>query len=44
MRYPENDQKYEIVVVGAGPAGSMTAKAAAEKGSNVLLIERQLNI
>ncbi len=44
MRYLENDQKYDVIVVGAGPAGSSAAKAAAENGVNVLLIERELEI
>jgi len=35
---------YELVVVGAGPAGSMTAKAAAESGLEALLIDRELEI
>ena len=33
-----------MVVVGAGPAGSATAKAAAERGLEVLLVERELEI
>lgn len=32
--------RYDVVVVGAGPAGSMAAKAAAEHGASVLLLER----
>lgn len=35
---------YDIVVVGAGPAGSIAAKTAAEKGLNVLLIEKRQEI
>lgn len=38
------DENYDVVVVGAGPAGSITAKTAAEKGLDVLLIERNLEI
>ncbi len=34
------EEAYDVVVVGAGPAGSMTAKTAAERGLDVLLIER----
>jgi len=30
---------YDIIVVGAGPAGSTAAKVAAEKGARVILIE-----
>ncbi|MCW4051065.1 MAG: geranylgeranyl reductase family protein [Candidatus Bathyarchaeota archaeon] len=44
MRYLENHQEYDVIVVGAGPAGSTAAKAAAEKGVDVLLIERELEI
>jgi digeranylgeranylglycerophospholipid reductase len=39
-----NNQSYDVIVVGAGPAGSTTAKTVAEKGLNVLLIERELEI
>lgn len=35
---------YDIVVVGAGPAGSMAAKVAAEKGLDVLLLEKRPEI
>ncbi|MFQ6053464.1 MAG: geranylgeranyl reductase family protein [Candidatus Bathyarchaeia archaeon] len=35
---------YDLVVVGAGPAGSMTARAAAEEGLDVLLLDRELEI
>jgi digeranylgeranylglycerophospholipid reductase len=38
------DENYDVVVVGAGPAGSVTAKTAAEKGLDVLLIERNPEI
>jgi digeranylgeranylglycerophospholipid reductase len=44
MRYPEENQQYDVIVVGAGPAGSATAKAAAERGLKVLLVERELEI
>ncbi|MCC7552188.1 NAD(P)/FAD-dependent oxidoreductase [Candidatus Micrarchaeota archaeon] len=36
--------EYDIIVVGAGPGGSMAAKTAAENGSKVLLIERKKEI
>lgn len=36
--------KYDIVVVGAGPAGSITAKYAAISGAKVLLIEKRQEI
>jgi digeranylgeranylglycerophospholipid reductase len=35
---------YDIIVVGAGPAGLMAAKTAAEAGLKVLLLERKRNI
>jgi len=44
MRYPEKNQEYDVIIVGAGPAGSATAKAAAERGLEVLLVERELEI
>ena len=34
------DKQYDLVVVGAGPAGSVTARFAAEKGASVLMLER----
>ncbi len=35
---------YDVVVVGAGPGGSNTAKAAAEAGVDVLLLEKRQEI
>ena len=35
---------YDVVVVGAGPGGSIAAKTAAEKGLDVLLIEKRQEI
>ncbi len=35
---------YDVVVVGAGPAGSAAAIRAAEKWLNVLLIEKRQEI
>ncbi len=32
--------KYDVVVVGAGPAGSVSARYAAENGAKVLILER----
>ncbi len=32
---------YDIIVVGCGPAGSMTAKAAAENGADVLVLDKR---
>src|SRR3990170_1503647 len=36
--------KYDVVVVGAGPAGSATARYAAKGGCNVLMIEKRQEI
>ena len=36
--------KCDLVVVGAGPAGSMTAKAAAEAGLEVVMMEKRQEI
>lgn len=35
---------YDVIVVGAGPAGSMTAKWAAKNGARVLMIEKRQEI
>ncbi len=40
----QTDQKYDIIVVGAGPAGSLAAKAAAESGASVLMLEKDRKI
>jgi len=37
-------EKYDIVVVGGGPAGSWTAKNAAENGASVLVLEKDREI
>ncbi|HII02692.1 TPA: NAD(P)/FAD-dependent oxidoreductase [Methanosarcinaceae archaeon] len=37
-------ERYDVIVVGAGPAGSTAAKTAAEKGLDVLLIEKRQEI
>ena len=34
-------RKYDLVVVGAGPAGLTAAKMAAENGLSVALLERK---
>jgi digeranylgeranylglycerophospholipid reductase len=39
-----DEARYDVVVVGAGPAGSLTAKTAAENGLDVLLLERNHEI
>jgi len=37
-------RRYDLVVVGAGPGGSMAAKTAAEAGLSVLLLEKRQEI
>lgn len=37
-------QSYDVIVVGAGPAGSTAAKYAAEKGASVLLLEKDREV
>lgn len=36
--------KYDVVVVGSGPAGTVTARFAAESGAKVLIIERRAEV
>jgi digeranylgeranylglycerophospholipid reductase len=36
--------RYDVLVIGAGPAGSIAAKRAADKGLTVLLIEKRQEI
>jgi digeranylgeranylglycerophospholipid reductase len=36
--------EYDVVIVGAGPAGSVTARYAAENGASVLVIEKRQEI
>jgi digeranylgeranylglycerophospholipid reductase len=38
------DLKTDVLVIGAGPAGSMTAKFAAKNGAKVLMIEKRQEI
>jgi len=38
------EQKYDIIVVGAGPAGSTAARIAAQSGASVLLLEKDRDI
>jgi digeranylgeranylglycerophospholipid reductase len=38
------DQKFDCIIVGAGPAGSMAAKTLAESGMSVLLLEKHPRI
>ncbi len=35
---------YDVIVVGAGPAGSVTSKTAAEQGARVLLLEEDRKV
>ena len=35
---------YDIVVIGAGPAGASAAQAAAQRGAKVLMIDRRQRI
>jgi len=37
---PTDESSWDVVVVGAGPAGSNAARAAAEAGARVLLLEK----
>lgn len=36
--------KYDVVIIGSGPAGSVTARFAAESGAKVLVLERRSEI
>jgi digeranylgeranylglycerophospholipid reductase len=38
------ESEYDVIVVGAGPAGSTTARLAAENGVSVLLMEKRQEI
>jgi digeranylgeranylglycerophospholipid reductase len=38
------DRSTDVLVIGAGPAGSMTAKWAAQKGARVVMIEKRQEI
>ncbi len=37
-------ERYDIIVVGAGPAGSMAARFAAEQGVSVLMLEKDRDV
>ncbi|MEN6475360.1 MAG: NAD(P)/FAD-dependent oxidoreductase [Syntrophaceae bacterium] len=37
-------QKYDVCIVGAGPGGSMTARAAAQAGLNTVFLERSQKV
>ena len=38
------DIKYDVIVVGSGPAGASVARRVAESGSNILIIDRKNDI
>ena len=40
----KKDMNYDVVIVGAGPAGSVTAKHAAKNGAKVLMLEKRQEI
>src|SRR5215475_5293417 len=37
----KNNDKYDVIVIGAGPAGSASSAILAEKGHRVLVLERE---
>ena len=39
-----NEQKFDVAVIGGGPAGMMAAGKAAENGASVVLIEKNKNL
>ena len=44
QHFPAKDLEVDVLVVGAGPGGSMAAKSAAEQGAQVLMIEKRQEI
>jgi len=42
--YPLTQKKYDIIIIGAGPAGSLAAKYAALNGAKVLMVEKKQEI
>src|SRR5437762_9397226 len=37
----KNNEKYDAIIIGAGPAGSASSAVLAEKGRRVLVLERE---
>lgn len=44
MAEPPDDESYDILVVGAGPAGSSAAREAARRGAKVMLVDQRQRI
>jgi Dehydrogenases (flavoproteins) len=44
MAYPLTQEKYDVIVIGAGPAGTLAAKYAARNGADVLIVEKKKEI
>ena len=44
MAYPLTQEKYDVIVIGAGPAGTLAAKYAARDGADVLIVEKKKEI
>ncbi|VAX26732.1 Digeranylgeranylglycerophospholipid reductase [hydrothermal vent metagenome] len=44
MNIDHLNKEYDIIVVGAGPSGSMAARFAAEKGVSVLMLEKDRDV
>ncbi len=39
--YPKIKSNYDVVIVGAGPAGALAAREASKKGASVLVLDRR---
>ncbi|MCL2549767.1 MAG: FAD-dependent monooxygenase [Methanimicrococcus sp.] len=44
MTFPLTKKKYDVIVIGAGPAGSLAAKYAASGGADVLIVDKKREI